>query len=144
MAAGGSVAGNAARVELISLYRKTVGCRSGNMSVKSPGTSQHGLTARATCGGWPANAVRRRGRPAVRKASRGTGQQAHDRRAQEPKALCTDRGTPACFGMRVWWLRHRQMWHAGDVTRGRSRRVQIGLAYFDQQLLQKFKLKCPK
>jgi hypothetical protein len=81
MAAGGSVAGNAARVELSSLYRRIVGCRGGNVSVKSPGTSRHGLTARATCCSWPANAVRQRGRPAVRKAPCGIGQRTHEHRA---------------------------------------------------------------
>jgi hypothetical protein len=123
-----------------SLYRRTVGCIGGNVSVKSLGTSRHGLTAKATCGNRPANAVRRRDRPAVRETPRGTGQRAHERHEQDPKARCTDRGTPACFGVRVRWLRPR-----ADLARvGVPGKFKYGLAYFDQHLLQNFKPKCPK
>jgi hypothetical protein len=73
-----------------SLYRRTVGCIGGNVSVKSPGTSRHGLTTKVTCGNRLVNAVRRHGHPAVRETPRGTGQRAHERHAQDPKERCTN------------------------------------------------------
>jgi hypothetical protein len=92
------------------------------VSVKLLCMSWHGLKARATCGGRLANGVRRRDRPVIGEMPRGTGQRAHEHHAQESMARCTNRGMPACLGVRV-----RRLRPGADIARQRRRtRVHFG------------------